>query len=134
MHVAQFVIVTLATVLEPKIWLSHCKDRVTFCLQSLNTRICESIRHYKHWMRLFFWLPYFGFCTSAFSTCTNNSPITSYTTLIPQSNSQSDFPAYVTSHVQHMYICYVCWAHYRTSANNTRVTHVVKASIAFRDW
>jgi len=29
---AQFVIGALAAVLEPKIWLSHCRDRVTFWL------------------------------------------------------------------------------------------------------
>ena len=42
---AQFVLTKLATVLEPKIWLSHCRDRVTFCLQGLNTHIHESIMH-----------------------------------------------------------------------------------------
>ena len=32
-------------VLEPKIWLSHHRDRVTFWLQGLNTHIRESIKH-----------------------------------------------------------------------------------------
>jgi len=31
-HIAQFVIAMLAAVLEPKIRLSHRRDRVTFCL------------------------------------------------------------------------------------------------------
>ena len=61
MHIAQFVIATLATVLDPKIRLSHRRDRVTFCLQSLNTHIRESLNTDR---RLFFSLPYFGFCTS----------------------------------------------------------------------
>ena len=33
--------------------------------------------------------------------CTNNSSFTSYTPLTPHSDSQSDFPAYVTSHVHY---------------------------------
>ena len=32
---------------------------------------------------------------------TNNSPFTSYTTVTPYSDSQSDFSAYVTSHIQY---------------------------------
>ena len=35
---------------------------------------------------------------------TNNSPFTNYTTVTPHSDSQS---AYVTSHVQLTYVCYV---------------------------
>ena len=51
------VIVTLAAVLEPKIWLSHGRDRVTLWLQGLNThsKALDTDR------RLFFSLPYFGF-------------------------------------------------------------------------
>ena len=32
---------------------------------------------------------------------TINSPFTSYTTVTPHSDSQSDFSAYVTLHIQH---------------------------------
>ena len=35
---------------------------------------------------------------------TNKSPFTSYTTITPHSDSQNDFSAYVTSHVQYTYL------------------------------
>ena len=41
------MIATLAAVLEPKIRLSHCRNRVTFWLQGLNTHIREYVRHSK---------------------------------------------------------------------------------------
>ena len=35
---------------------------------------------------------------------TNNSPFTSYSTVIPHSDSRSNFSTYVMSHVQYMYV------------------------------
>ena len=38
------MIVTLAAVIEPKIWPSHCQDRVTLWVQGLNPHSCELVR------------------------------------------------------------------------------------------
>ena len=51
-------------VLEPKIQLSHRRDRVTLWLQGLNTHNKALNMHGYTDRRLFFSLPYFGFRTS----------------------------------------------------------------------
>ena len=78
MHIAQFVIAMLAAVLELKIRLSHRWEKATFCLQGLNIHIRESKRHltlvscftshFRTSVSVLLFL-YFGFHTSAFSTC-----------------------------------------------------------------
>ena len=60
---AQFVMAMFAAVLEFKIWLSHCRDRVTFWLQGLITHTRANKALYTD-RRLFFSLLYFCFCTS----------------------------------------------------------------------
>ena len=45
MHIAQFVIATFAAVVEPKIRLSHRRDRVSPFVYKASTHIRESIRH-----------------------------------------------------------------------------------------
>ena len=72
------VIATLTAVLDPMIWLSHQRDRVTLWLHGLNIHSRESVAKALNTNRqLFFSLPYFisilsfpyfGFRTSAFST------------------------------------------------------------------
>ena len=69
---------------------------------------------------------------------TNNSPFTSYTTVTPHSNSQSNFSAYVTSHVQYTtYKIIACIEHATVLwANITHITHEykqVKACLAIHD-
>ena len=60
----------------------------------------------------------------------NKSPFTSYTTVTPHSDSQGDFLAYVTSHVQYTTYKIIATCIERTTmlqANITQVMHKYKA-------